>query len=201
MQVIKDIMNYFKEKIVGERIYLRFWMKNDAERIAELCNEESTAKYTRIPFPYTLKDAEQYLKEASKGLESKGKLAYGIFLSKNEKNNGMNETLIGSIELGSIDWENKNAFIGYYLGKEHRKKGYMIEACKLLLDYAFNGLGLERVYSEPAEENTDSIKLIEKLNGKFLCFQPEQELLPGKIMNCCLYSIEKEDWKQAENKN
>ncbi|MDD5417523.1 MAG: GNAT family protein [Candidatus Nanoarchaeia archaeon] len=75
---------------------------------------------------------------------------------------------VGVINLSSIDWINKNAQIGYWIGKEHWGKGYATEAIKLVLKYGFENMGLHKIYATVFEENIGSKKVLEK-NG--FCFE------------------------------
>lgn len=56
--------------------------------------------------------------------------------------------LIGMGGLTNIEWENSQAEISLIINPSLQSKGYGTEAVKLLLDQAFNHLGLNLVYGE-----------------------------------------------------
>ncbi len=60
-------------------------------------------------------------------------------------------SLLGRIELG------------YLIDRCYRRCGYAFEACRAILDYAFNRLEIEEVYALIDEENVPSRNLAEKL--------------------------------------
>jgi len=69
----------------------------------------------------------------------------------------------GGLCLWNIDYNKKIAEIGYDLEKEHRGKGYALEACGAVLRFAFNELKMETVTAFPSVKNQPSIKLLRKL--------------------------------------
>jgi RimJ/RimL family protein N-acetyltransferase len=68
--------------------------------------------------------------------------------------------LIGTANLVSIDWKNRNAFHGMLLG-EHaaRGKGFAVDTVMAVMRYAFDELGLERLDTDIIEYNAPSLRL------------------------------------------
>lgn len=68
--------------------------------------------------------------------------------------------LIGTANLVSIDWKNRNAFHGMLLGeKKVRGKGYGVDTIMALMRYAFDDLGLHRLDTDIIEYNEPSLKV------------------------------------------
>jgi RimJ/RimL family protein N-acetyltransferase len=68
--------------------------------------------------------------------------------------------LIGTANLVSIDWKNRNAFHGMLLGdKEIRGKGYAVDTIMTLMRYAFEELGLVRLDGDIIEYNEASLRV------------------------------------------
>ena len=64
------------------------------------------------------------------------------------------DQLIGFVALDGIDWQQQNSFLGIGIGEsELWGKGYGTEAMRLILRYAFDILGLERVTLDVFEYN------------------------------------------------
>jgi len=62
--------------------------------------------------------------------------------------------LIGTANLVSIDWKNRNAFHGMALGDaEHRGKGLGRDTIMAIMRYAFDELGLQRLDTDIIEYN------------------------------------------------
>lgn len=73
--------------------------------------------------------------------------------------------MIGTIELYNYVPRFK-AELGYVLNPKFWGKGYVVEAGKALLNYAFNTLGLKRVEAGVFVDNHQSIRVCEKLGLK-----------------------------------
>ena len=131
----------------------------DARQIAMLANDISIAEYvTPVPYPYTLKHAEKWIKHA---IEKQDGYDLGIILKDTNE-------VIGGIGIHKLGESNKYKVgeIGYWLGKEYRKKGYTKEAAIILIDYLFKKFGLRRIYAPVYSPNIGSQKLLESLGFK-----------------------------------
>ena len=99
---------------------------------------------------------------------------YAIVLKENNK-------VIGSVSLfdldkrryDNIETEDNAKEVGFVLSRDYWGKGYMQEAVKAVLDYAFNALNVEAVYAITKKNNTRSEKLQEKLGFEVVGEQPE----------------------------
>ncbi len=74
------------------------------------------------------------------------------------------DQLVGLINLDGLDWPNSHAEIGIALTEpDARGKHFASEAIALMCRYAFNELGLHRIWARVIEDNSPSIKLFESL--------------------------------------
>src|SRR6187551_3027029 len=132
-----------------KRLALRAARLEDAKAVAALANERRIAENTaRIPYPYKLTDAEQFIAGASK----EGEAAYLITLR--------NETIIGAC--GLMFREDDAPEIGYWLGVPYWNKGYATEALHAVIDYAFDDLGYAAVQAGARVTNPASRRVLEK---------------------------------------
>lgn len=69
---------------------------------------------------------------------------------------------IGEIVLHEFDFYG-NVRIGFRLKKDKQKKGYAFESATALIDYAFNKMGVKKVYGKCFKENAPSKALFTKL--------------------------------------
>lgn len=102
-------------------------------------------------------DTEQFIKTSLNRYASNGSFTAGI-LYKSE--------LAGVIELHKIDWSNRSTSIGYWLSASFEGKGVMTDACRGLVEYAFNELHLNRVTVQCATENKKSRAIPARLGFK-----------------------------------
>jgi len=141
--------------LTGSTFTLRPYRYGDEQSIAEQANNEKIYKPTLlIPYPYTLKEAKQWVER-------------NVQLAKQESPEEMNFAIeVGGKAVGSIGLAHlvpgHKAEIGYWLGEEYWGKGIMTEAVKLLTQYAFEELGLARVYAGCFAWNKASQAVLEK---------------------------------------
>jgi RimJ/RimL family protein N-acetyltransferase len=138
--------------IETERLLLRPLHDSDGPEItSKINNYEISKNLARVPFPYALADAEDFLEWAA-GLDSRS--AFRVIALKQKP-----EELIGMI---SYDWvEDKQcAELGYWLIQEHWGKGLMSEAARAMVEFAFTSSSLENLSSCFFDENPASGKVL-----------------------------------------
>jgi len=68
--------------------------------------------------------------------------------------------------------------VGYFMAAEHRSRGYGTEVVRALIDFAFDTIGVERIWAETWHENRASIELMKKV-GMRVGRNPDPEAWPG----------------------
>ncbi len=88
------------------------------------------------------------------------------------------------------------AEIGYDLKHdEHKRKGYMTEAVKAILDYGFNIMELHRVEALAAPDNEPSLKLLSKFGFIFEGTLREHYNVNGVMEDSVMYALLKHEYK------
>lgn len=82
------------------------------------------------------------------------------------------EIPIGCAELlihpnGNHWWGEGSAELGYWIAEEYQLRGYATEACGVLIERAFNDLGIKRIYATFKQENVASKRVLEKLGFSY----------------------------------
>lgn len=108
------------------RLRLDQLLETDAERVYEYCQDPIFERYLHIPWPYRRSDADSFI---SGYIPS-------AWASDAEYAWAMREPASGEL-LGVIGLRLPSASIGYWLGAPHRGRGYMPEAQRLVIDWAF----------------------------------------------------------------
>ncbi|MGD9915975.1 MAG: GNAT family N-acetyltransferase [Rhizobiaceae bacterium] len=73
------------------------------------------------------------------------------------------DRLVGGITLGNIrQGVAQSGQIGYWMGERHAGKGYMVDAIRLLVPYAFDTLRLHRIEAACIPDNVRSMRVLEK---------------------------------------
>jgi len=123
----------------GNKIYLRYLTIKDAKELKEICNDISVHRFTHVPYPYTMKNALEFIKQCKVNRKKGNEFVYGIFEKETKK-------LVGTVSFVRISKRDNKAEIGYLIGKEFRNKGYATEAARLLLDYGFRKFKFHKIY-------------------------------------------------------
>lgn len=142
--------------IKSEKITLRPLRSEDWENTIHWRNDlKLTKQVMSHPFPITDLLEKEWFNHILID-KSNRNIYFGIEQKQNSK-------LIGIIFLTQINWISKNCYLGILIGdNSNRGKGYGTEAVKLITDYAFNVLNLNKITLEVVDQN-DAIKLYNKL--------------------------------------
>ena len=147
----------FRERCIPvletERLVLRAPRLGDAKSVAVLANDRRIAENTaRIPHPYRMADAEDFIGTANLGNEA----VFIIAL----RNGGRTEQVIGACGYTQVDRHPPE--IGYWLGVKHWGKGYATEAVRAMIDHLFTDLDCEAIQSAARVTNPASRRVLEK---------------------------------------
>ncbi|MGN1201490.1 MAG: GNAT family N-acetyltransferase [Candidatus Caccovivens sp.] len=164
-----------------KRLVLRYFEMTDCEDVTKFCQDEMMTKYLPLPSPYHLSDAESWI-SGQKERREKG-TTYDFAIIDKETNK-----LIGSISL-MINKSNNFAEIGYWLAPAHWRKGLTTEACKKIIEFAFDNLKLHKVFAKHYIENPASGKVMEKSGLHYVATLQDHALKDGKYHDVKLYEL------------
>jgi [ribosomal protein S5]-alanine N-acetyltransferase len=158
---------------------LRPYRKSDLESMVKHINDKEIAGNTlTIPYPYTMKDAEDWYGRFRKMMRKKGRnrIASAIVI---------NGEVVGTV--GITTHEHK-AEIGYWLGRAFWGQGIMTEVVKEITKYGFNELGLRRMYALVFPHNKASMRVLEKAGYKFEGILRKNVMRGDKLIDEYLYA-------------
>lgn len=172
-----DVM--IKEK----RIYLRKLKEEDASQ--EYCNwlnDPVVNKYLETRST-SIKELKEYIKEKK---ENENCLFLGIFIKDLDKH-------IGNVKLEPIDWNDKKATLGILIGdKNYWGKGICTIVMKLVIEYAFEKLSLEKIDLGVLSENKAAIICYLKAGLKIDNFIPKAVKHENTLYDNIIMSIKKQ---------
>ena len=130
------------------RLVLRAPRRSDVKAIASFANDRRIAANTaRIPHPYGIEDAEQFIASVNK---REGEVCFAV-------------TLDGApIGVCSVDLREDGPEMGYWLGVPHWSHGFATEATRALIDHAFGDLEHDTLISGARVNNPASRRVLEK---------------------------------------
>jgi len=106
--------------------------------------------------------------------------------------------IIGTANLVSIDWKNRNAFHGMLIGdKDLRGKGYGFDVVMSIMRYAFDELGLVRLDTDIIEYNKLSLKLyVERCGWVIEGRRPNWYFRQGRYWEKIIVGVTRERYEQ-----
>lgn len=178
------------ELINGDRIVLRSPTMSDAPVLHQYLSDRKVNRWlVRVPKPYTLKCAKDWIRSVSTQIKNDTGLPYSIHHIESNQ-------IIGGMALQNINRSDRSAELGYWIVREFWGEGYAGEAGRLLCRYAFsNKQRLHRLYAWVHSENAASIRVAEKLGfvREGTCRQANK--ITGRWKDDYLYAMLKSDFK------
>ncbi|BDD08212.1 N-acetyltransferase [Fulvitalea axinellae] len=167
---------------------LREFRGSDAERIALLLNNRRISKNLKdcVPFPYTVTDADKFIGFCQ---SEAPQMTFVIELE---------DELVGVIALiPQKDIYRLSAEIGFWLGEPYWDKGIVTEAIKRMIHYAFDELGLVRLYAGVFGDNPGSGECLQKAGFKFEGILEKAVIKDGEMKDEFRYALINPDWEEA----
>lgn len=144
---------YLKTRITGERFDLNIMEEENATpTYRSWLNDPIVNQYLETR-EATHEDLRRYIQDKR---ASDSCLFFGIFWKENNQH-------IGTVKLEPIDFEKGYAVVGILIGEKlFWGKGIATEVTNLIVDYAFNILGLDEIRLGVLEEHTAARRVYEK---------------------------------------
>lgn len=143
--------------ISNEKIILKPISSEDTENIIRWRNSENVRKNFLDQRMFTVESHTKWLKN----MVETGKVEQFIIIDKN------NNLPVGSVFLRDIDYENRKAEYGVFIGEDSaRGKGIGTAAAERIIQYGFEELKLHKIFLRVLAENIGAIKSYEKAGFK-----------------------------------
>lgn len=194
--ITKINMNFlFDNEIVLENnmVLLRPIIEEDIINLLQVATAESDLlQYSPSPI-YSRELLEQYVKKAIENRLGKNRYTFCVF----DKSRGKYAGCTSFLNISNAD--DRLEIGGTWYGREFQRTGLNRNCKYLLLDYAFEKLGAERVEFKTDERNSASRTAIEKIGGQLEGILRSHTLMyDGFRRNTVCYSILKPEWKKLK---
>ena len=153
-----------------KRLILRPWSENDAEELYKYASDPEVGPPAGWPPHTSVENSREIIRTVLSAPET-----YAVCLKENGKP-------IGSVGLHRNDLAEKDDEyeLGYWIGKPFWGQGLIPEASRELLRYAFEDLGMNRIWCGYYDGNEKSRRVQEKLG---FVFNHTTEGLEVKLLN------------------
>lgn len=179
----------------GNRIILREYRREDLPWIRQWVNDsEIVCTLSDIfLYPHPVESTEAFLEAMLEGQsDSRG------FVIADPKS----EAYIGQINLDAIDWKNRVGRVGIVIGTvEHMGYGYGTEAMKLLVNFAFRELNLNRLELEVYDFNERACRSYLACGFKQEGRLRERQYKNGRYVDVIQMGLLRSDWNGLDDEN
>jgi len=175
---------------IDENVSLKQIELLDAKRVFELTDKSRSFLKEWLPwldFTKSVEDTKVFIRDCLKGYAENKSLNTVILF---------NGEIVGVAGFNSINWNNKTAYIGYWLGEDFQGKGIMSKVAAALTDYAFTHLRLNKVEIRAAVNNKKSRSIPERLGFVNEGTIRQAEWLYDHYVDHAVYGILASEWKK-----
>lgn len=142
---------YPESQLEDDAVVLRRFTMDDAEAVAAACADPEIPEWTSVPRNYTIEHAREWLEGATERTDA---LHFAVV----ERESG---AVTGALSLWLV--RRGVGELGYWTGREHRGRGYMTRALRLVSTWALDELGLARLQLGTFPGNRSSERVAEKV--------------------------------------
>ncbi|MEU8786753.1 GNAT family N-acetyltransferase [Streptomyces sp. NPDC048637] len=146
--------------LTTEHLVLRPFEPSDAPAVHAACQEPDIPRWTGVPSPYGVADAEQFVGTVvPDGWRDDTAYHFAVVT----RADGTLVGAMGLVRLARLHTPERQAELGYWTAKEHRGRGYTAEAARAALRWAFRDLGVERMEWQAEAGNQGSRAVARKV--------------------------------------
>ncbi|MEV7471575.1 GNAT family N-acetyltransferase [Streptomyces kronopolitis] len=142
--------------LTTERLVLRPFEPSDAPAVHAACQEPDIPRWTSVPSPYGVEDAERFVGTVvPEGWRDDTTYNFAVV----SRADGSLVGAMGLVRLARLRTPERQAELGYWTAREHRGRGYTVEAARAVLRWAFRDLGVERLewHAEAGNEGSRAV--------------------------------------------
>ncbi|HZK76818.1 MAG TPA: GNAT family N-acetyltransferase [Candidatus Kapabacteria bacterium] len=182
-----DLSRFFElhPTLETERLRLRELTTTDVPDLHAYYSDPETALYVPFTAFTSIADTEKLLGRVANGFERKESFMFGV----ERKSDGK---IIGISDLFNLSSQHLHAVIGWGLAKSYWGFGYMTEAVREVIRFAFEEMGMHRIEAECETENIRSIRVAERCGMTLEATRVENEINKGRFVSNYVYAIVRE---------
>ena len=101
---------------------------------------------------------------------------------------------VGQLTVGSITWGSaRSGQVGYWIDEAYAGRGIITRAVAMAIDHSFGPVGLHRIEIAIRPENSNSLRVVEKLEIREIGYAPLYLHIDGAWRDHRLYAVTKEE--------
>jgi RimJ/RimL family protein N-acetyltransferase len=175
-----------------ERLVLRPFAEGDLNALHDMQSRPDVARYLYWS-PRSRSESALSLQEKirCRSIEAEGD---ALIVAVTRSSGG---PIIGDLMVNYASATHQQAEIGYVFHPDAQGQGLATEAMRLVVERAFAGLRLHRVYGRIDARNTASARVLERLGMRREAHLVENEWVKGEWTDEVVYGVLAEEWARA----
>lgn len=179
--------------IETERLILRPWVETDAESLYEYAKNPLIGPAAGWPIHTSIENSRQIIRDILSAKET-----YAVTIKNDDIAIGSIGLLIGSAS--NLEINADEAEIGYWVGEPYWGQGFIPEAVRKIMRYAFEELNIPVIWCGYFDGNEKSKRVNEKCGFKFHHTEYEKEWpLINATKTQHITHITQNDWRTSAN--
>ena len=170
----------------GQKVYLRLVEEKDLPKRVEWINDPEIQHTLTFDYPTSLARTKKWFDNI---LMDGSRKDFSIFTLENNE-------YMGFCGLKNIEKPVMKAELYVIIDKKYWGRGYGTDTNKILMNYGFNELGLNKIYAYQLLHNPANYKMKQKLGWKRDGLLRQDVYTHGKIIDHYIFSILREDWEK-----
>ncbi len=155
---------------------------DDAEEVFAYASDPIVSQYMIFSTHQTIEDSLAWLRNVPGEFARKERMNFGIVRKSDKK-------FLGASSFHHISQQHHNLEIGYVLNRAFWGQGYMTEAVREMIRFAFEEMRMHRVAARCQIANGASAKVMERCGMSREATFCEDEVIHGEYVSNHLYAI------------
>jgi len=171
----------------GERVWLRPLERRDLPAYVAGINDTEVGGLAGYNLPISVEMAAGWLERAQQMMKGESYFFAVCELGDDE--------FIGTTWLKEVNRGHANAELAIYMDRDHIGSGWGTEAQRVLLEFGFGTLRMERIYLTVDAENARAIRSYEKVGFKREGVMRRSWQFRGRLADSLLMAILRDEWE------
>lgn len=167
--------------------------QGDAEELFQIFSHPQVMRYWSHPAWTSIASAREQIERDEVELAAGDHLRLGLVRKQDE-------VLIGTCSLFNFSRESRRCEVGYALHPDTWHQGFMQEALRLLRNYAFDKLDLNRLEADIDPRNLASAKSLKRLGFVQEGLLRQRWIVGDEVSDSALYGLLRDDWRAPKAK-
>jgi len=180
----------FPLTLAGSGVLLREFRPQDWPQVHAYASLEETVRY--MPWgPNNEEASKDFVAQSMAAAHSVPRTNFTLAVTVPDNR------VIGGISILLNPDDHGEAALGYCMHPRHWGKGHATEAARLMLNFGFSRLRLHRIIATCDEENTASIRVLEKLRMRREAHHQEDRRQKGVWRNTLVFALLEREWRSS----